>query len=250
MDGDGDLDVLSVSVWKEADLQGDVLVRPDGKFSFPLAGDIMASGKSIGKWGLLNFVDLLNLLVWIVYPGAVLGVHAAEIDEGAVILLAHQVEHLTEKGGVAQPFDGVFARDHADVAETVLDERIDDEAVAFDHHRELVRDLAPVGLRRLHERGVQPVEVRRQGGILLLELLLVLGANPGPVVLDPDLDPVPVAVRVGTVERVHSERPAVRQQLQRLQPFVHEFHIHIAQVDDRVTENPGRFRRLLFKLQQ
>ncbi len=39
-------DVISVSVWKEEDLQKDVLIRPDGKFSFPLAGDIMASGRT------------------------------------------------------------------------------------------------------------------------------------------------------------------------------------------------------------
>jgi len=40
-------DVLLVSVWKEVDLQGEVLVRPDGKFSFPLAGDIDAKGRSV-----------------------------------------------------------------------------------------------------------------------------------------------------------------------------------------------------------
>lgn len=40
-------DVLTVSVWKEQDLQGDVLVRPDGAFSFPLAGDIEAHGKTV-----------------------------------------------------------------------------------------------------------------------------------------------------------------------------------------------------------
>lgn len=32
-------DVLTVSVWKEQDLQGEVLVRPDGGLSFPLVGD-------------------------------------------------------------------------------------------------------------------------------------------------------------------------------------------------------------------
>src|ERR1700724_2229120 len=37
-------DVLIVSVWKETDLQSDVLIRPDGGISFPLAGDIQASG--------------------------------------------------------------------------------------------------------------------------------------------------------------------------------------------------------------
>lgn len=40
-------DVLSVSVWKETDLQQVVLVRPDGGISFPLVGDIQASGKTV-----------------------------------------------------------------------------------------------------------------------------------------------------------------------------------------------------------
>lgn len=42
-------DVLHVSVWKEDDLQSDVLVRPDGGLSFPLAGDVEASGKSVDQ---------------------------------------------------------------------------------------------------------------------------------------------------------------------------------------------------------
>ena len=40
-------DVLSISVWKEEDLQQVVLVRPDGGISFPLTGDIQASGKTV-----------------------------------------------------------------------------------------------------------------------------------------------------------------------------------------------------------
>ena len=40
-------DVLLVSVWKEPDLQLEVLVLPDGAFSFPLAGDISTSNKSV-----------------------------------------------------------------------------------------------------------------------------------------------------------------------------------------------------------
>lgn len=40
-------DVLAVSVWKESDLQQEVLVRPDGGFSFPLTGEISATGKSV-----------------------------------------------------------------------------------------------------------------------------------------------------------------------------------------------------------
>jgi polysaccharide export outer membrane protein len=40
-------DVLSIAVWKEPDLQGPVLVRPDGTFSFPLAGQMDARGKTV-----------------------------------------------------------------------------------------------------------------------------------------------------------------------------------------------------------
>ena len=40
-------DVLTVSVWKETELQSEVLVRPDGGFSFALAGDVDAVGKTV-----------------------------------------------------------------------------------------------------------------------------------------------------------------------------------------------------------
>ena len=40
-------DVLEVSVWREEDLQREVLVRPDGAFSFPLCGDISATNQTI-----------------------------------------------------------------------------------------------------------------------------------------------------------------------------------------------------------
>ena len=39
-------DQLEVSVWKETDLQRQVLIRPDGKFSFPLTGEVQAAGRS------------------------------------------------------------------------------------------------------------------------------------------------------------------------------------------------------------
>jgi polysaccharide export outer membrane protein len=37
-------DLLQVVVWKETDLQSEVLIRPDGGISFPLAGDLQAAG--------------------------------------------------------------------------------------------------------------------------------------------------------------------------------------------------------------
>jgi len=40
-------DVLTISVWKEKDLESEVLVRPDGGLSFPLAGEIRAEGQTV-----------------------------------------------------------------------------------------------------------------------------------------------------------------------------------------------------------
>ena len=37
-------DVLGISVWKEEGMQLEVLVKPDGGITFPLVGDLMASG--------------------------------------------------------------------------------------------------------------------------------------------------------------------------------------------------------------
>jgi polysaccharide export outer membrane protein len=55
-------DLLEISVWKEEDLQKEVIVRPDGGISFPLAGDLQAAGltpqeleKSISR-GLQEFI--------------------------------------------------------------------------------------------------------------------------------------------------------------------------------------------------
>jgi polysaccharide biosynthesis/export protein len=40
-------DVLDVSVWKEQDLQREILIRPDGGFTFPLVGEIDATSKTV-----------------------------------------------------------------------------------------------------------------------------------------------------------------------------------------------------------
>jgi polysaccharide export outer membrane protein len=42
-------DLLQISVWKETDLQGDVLVRPDGGISFALAGELEAAGHTVAQ---------------------------------------------------------------------------------------------------------------------------------------------------------------------------------------------------------
>ncbi|KJS31501.1 MAG: hypothetical protein VR64_11505 [Desulfatitalea sp. BRH_c12] len=42
-------DVLEISVWKNPDLTKVITVLPDGKFTFPLLGQILAAGKSVAQ---------------------------------------------------------------------------------------------------------------------------------------------------------------------------------------------------------
>lgn len=42
-------DFVTISVWREQNLQADVLVRPDGGLTFPLAGEQMAAGHTVDE---------------------------------------------------------------------------------------------------------------------------------------------------------------------------------------------------------
>jgi polysaccharide export outer membrane protein len=42
-------DTVDIGVWKETEMQRTTLIRPDGKFSFPLAGEITAVGKTAAQ---------------------------------------------------------------------------------------------------------------------------------------------------------------------------------------------------------
>ena len=42
-------DQVEIAVWKEPDLTKTVIVRPDGKFSFALVGEVLAAGRTISQ---------------------------------------------------------------------------------------------------------------------------------------------------------------------------------------------------------
>jgi polysaccharide export outer membrane protein len=58
-------DVLYISVWENPDLTQDVIVRPDGKISFPLIGEIKAQGLTIPA---LDNIITKKLKDYIRYP--------------------------------------------------------------------------------------------------------------------------------------------------------------------------------------
>jgi polysaccharide export outer membrane protein len=43
----GPEDVVEISVWKEPDLTKQLAIRPDGKISYPLIGEVQAAGKTV-----------------------------------------------------------------------------------------------------------------------------------------------------------------------------------------------------------
>lgn len=75
-------DVLNISVWKEQDLQREVLVRPDGKFSFPLAGDITARGNSVE-----DIRELLTTRLSRFIPDLVVSVSVLQVNGNKVYVL-------------------------------------------------------------------------------------------------------------------------------------------------------------------
>lgn len=75
-------DVLNISVWKEEGLQQEVLIRPDGGMSFPLAGDLQAGGKSVAELSAL-LVDKIKRYI----PDPVVTVAIRQIQNNKIFVV-------------------------------------------------------------------------------------------------------------------------------------------------------------------
>ena len=75
-------DVLEISVWREEYLERAVVVQPDGRISFPLAGALEAAGKSVSELQ-VNVSEKLSLY----FPDPVVTVSIKEIRGNTVYIL-------------------------------------------------------------------------------------------------------------------------------------------------------------------
>ncbi len=75
-------DVLHVVVWKETDLQSEVLIRPDGGISFALAGDLVAAGHTTDE-----VRAELETRVRKLVPGAVVTVEVKAVNGNRVFVI-------------------------------------------------------------------------------------------------------------------------------------------------------------------
>ena len=88
-------DVLEISVWKEPDLQRQLLVNPDGHFAFPLAGDLTAEGKTVEQLR-QELTEKLGRFI----PDVVVTVAALKVDGNTVYVV----------GQVARPGGFIMSR--------------------------------------------------------------------------------------------------------------------------------------------
>jgi len=75
-------DVLQVSVWREPELTQQVIVRPDGAFSFPIVGEVNAVGKTVEELR-LELVQALRRII----PDVVVTVSVLEIKGNKVYVI-------------------------------------------------------------------------------------------------------------------------------------------------------------------
>ena len=80
-------DLLEISVWREEYLERAVVVQPDGRISFPLAGSLEAAGKSVSELQ-VSVVEKLALY----FPDPVVTVSIKEI-RGNTIYILGQVQN-------------------------------------------------------------------------------------------------------------------------------------------------------------
>jgi len=75
-------DSITVSVWKELELQRKVIIRPDGRFSFPLAGEVQAAGRNVDEVRL----DIENRLKKLI-PEAVVAVMVEDVAGNRIYVI-------------------------------------------------------------------------------------------------------------------------------------------------------------------
>lgn len=95
-------DVLDISVWNEEALQKQVVVLPDGMISFPLAGELVAQGKTVTE---LQTALTQNLTEYLADP--VVTVSVVNVNGNTV----HILGKVTNPGNFVmnQPLDAVQA---------------------------------------------------------------------------------------------------------------------------------------------
>jgi len=82
----GPEDILEISVWKDPDLTKQLIVRPDGRISFPLIGEIEAGGQKV-KWLQEHIMKRIREYI----PDAMVTVMVAQINSMKIYVVGKVV---------------------------------------------------------------------------------------------------------------------------------------------------------------
>ena len=102
-------DILMVSIWREPDLSSEVLVRPDGRFSFPLVGEVVAANKSIAQLvneltqNLQSFIPDAEVMVTVMQTSGNTAYVVGQVTRPGEFVISHQLDvmqALSKAGGV------------------------------------------------------------------------------------------------------------------------------------------------------
>lgn len=80
-------DVLQISVWKEETLKREVVITPDGKISFPLAGHMQAAGRTVEE---LEGEIIKRIAEYI--PDAVVNVAVARVAGNKIYVIGRAIK--------------------------------------------------------------------------------------------------------------------------------------------------------------
>lgn len=80
-------DILQISVWKEETLKREVVITPDGKISFPLAGHMQAAGRTVEE---LEAEIIKRIADYI--PDAVVNVAVARVSGNKIYVIGKAIK--------------------------------------------------------------------------------------------------------------------------------------------------------------
>ncbi len=168
-------DTLNIYVWQWEDLNQDIIVRPDGRISFPLTGDIVAEGLTLTE---LDDLMTEKLKSYIKYPEVSIMVKNFGISGFGSSKILEQLPQkiiVRPDGRISFPFVGEIMARGLTVRE--LDEKLTAELAKFVPSPEVYINLSEIGGKRVIVLGEvnAPGVFKPQDNARILDVIALAG---------------------------------------------------------------------------
>ncbi|MEW6169998.1 MAG: polysaccharide biosynthesis/export family protein [Candidatus Omnitrophota bacterium] len=168
-------DTLNIYVWQWADLNRDIIVRPDGRISFPLVGDILAEGLTLTE---LDDLMTEKLKAYIKYPEvSIMVMDFGQSGFGSSKILEQLPQKIIVRpdGRISFPFVGEIMARGLTLPE--LDDKLTIELAKFIVSPEVYINLAQIGGKRVIVLGEvhSPGVFKPQDNARILDVIALAG---------------------------------------------------------------------------